>query len=186
MSGSVVGRIYNSSSYEDGDVVWTSPISKGRIEENSEIATESGSRYFLAPQSAGEEAAAVTTEKLSEEVSSSPPPSTPPPPKDVEPPPPPPPKEVTEDPPTGNTLPHSSTAVVTPDNLYQVLQGISGVVDDIKKASLGLTAATENISSGDGKKNMRKSQVIDVVLGAQWGDEGKGKLVDMLSQVSVH
>ena len=25
---------------------------------------------------------------------------------------------------------------------------------------------------------------IDVVLGAQWGDEGKGKLVDMLSQVS--
>ena len=25
---------------------------------------------------------------------------------------------------------------------------------------------------------------IDVVLGSQWGDEGKGKLVDMLSQVS--
>jgi hypothetical protein len=25
---------------------------------------------------------------------------------------------------------------------------------------------------------------IDIVLGAQWGDEGKGKLVDMLSQVS--
>jgi hypothetical protein len=25
---------------------------------------------------------------------------------------------------------------------------------------------------------------IDVVLGAQWGDEGKGKLVDILSQVS--
>ena len=24
---------------------------------------------------------------------------------------------------------------------------------------------------------------IDVVLGAQWGDEGKGKLVDLLSQV---
>ena len=24
---------------------------------------------------------------------------------------------------------------------------------------------------------------IDIVLGAQWGDEGKGKLVDMLSQV---
>jgi adenylosuccinate synthase len=23
---------------------------------------------------------------------------------------------------------------------------------------------------------------VDVVLGAQWGDEGKGKLVDMLSQ----
>ena len=26
---------------------------------------------------------------------------------------------------------------------------------------------------------------IDVVLGAQWGDEGKGKLVDLLSQVCV-
>lgn len=24
---------------------------------------------------------------------------------------------------------------------------------------------------------------IDIVLGAQWGDEGKGKLVDVLSQV---
>ena len=26
---------------------------------------------------------------------------------------------------------------------------------------------------------------IDIVLGAQWGDEGKGKLVDMLSQVRL-
>lgn len=26
---------------------------------------------------------------------------------------------------------------------------------------------------------------IDIVLGAQWGDEGKGKLVDVLSQVRV-
>jgi hypothetical protein len=26
---------------------------------------------------------------------------------------------------------------------------------------------------------------IDVVLGAQWGDEGKGKLVDLLSQVCI-
>ena len=30
-----------------------------------------------------------------------------------------------------------------------------------------------------------KKAGIDVVLGSQWGDEGKGKLVDMLSQVSV-
>jgi Adenylosuccinate synthetase len=28
-----------------------------------------------------------------------------------------------------------------------------------------------------------KRHGIDIVLGAQWGDEGKGKLVDMLSQV---
>lgn len=27
---------------------------------------------------------------------------------------------------------------------------------------------------------------IDIVLGAQWGDEGKGKLVDVLSQVSYY
>ena len=26
---------------------------------------------------------------------------------------------------------------------------------------------------------------IDIVLGAQWGDEGKGKLVDVLSQVCL-
>lgn len=31
-----------------------------------------------------------------------------------------------------------------------------------------------------GRLNMYKSKV-DVVLGAQWGDEGKGKVVDMLA-----
>jgi hypothetical protein len=35
-------------------------------------------------------------------------------------------------------------------------------------------------SSSSNRKNG-----IDVVLGAQWGDEGKGKLVDLLSQVST-
>jgi len=30
-----------------------------------------------------------------------------------------------------------------------------------------------------------KQHGIDVVLGGQWGDEGKGKLVDILSQVSL-
>lgn len=30
---------------------------------------------------------------------------------------------------------------------------------------------------------VKKKNGIDVVLGAQWGDEGKGKLVDLLSQV---
>ena len=30
-----------------------------------------------------------------------------------------------------------------------------------------------------------KKHGIDIVLGAQWGDEGKGKLVDMLSQVCM-
>ena len=34
----------------------------------------------------------------------------------------------------------------------------------------------------DGKIPVKKPG-IDVVLGSQWGDEGKGKLVDILSQV---
>ena len=32
-------------------------------------------------------------------------------------------------------------------------------------------------------KQQDKTHGIDIVLGAQWGDEGKGKLVDCLSQV---
>jgi len=33
-----------------------------------------------------------------------------------------------------------------------------------------------------GGQSVAKSKGIDIVLGAQWGDEGKGKLVDLLSQ----
>jgi adenylosuccinate synthase len=33
------------------------------------------------------------------------------------------------------------------------------------------------------QEKTKRSHGIDVVLGAQWGDEGKGKLVDLLSQV---
>jgi hypothetical protein len=166
-SGSVVGRIYNSSSYEDGDVVWTSPISKGTIEDNAEVATESGSRYFLAPQTGKEDEAAAskpTLEVITNSGSSSAP------------------KAASSKP----VLQQSPTKTVTPDNLYEVLQGISGAVHEMKEASLGLSAATENIASGLGGKivKKKKGQAIDVVLGAQWGDEGKGKLVDMLSQVS--
>jgi adenylosuccinate synthase len=41
-----------------------------------------------------------------------------------------------------------------------------------------------SISSSNSTPNEKsKSTGIDVVLGAQWGDEGKGKLVDLLSQV---
>jgi adenylosuccinate synthase len=39
-------------------------------------------------------------------------------------------------------------------------------------------SASTPVSSAGGRKHG-----IDVVLGAQWGDEGKGKLVDLLSQV---
>lgn len=33
------------------------------------------------------------------------------------------------------------------------------------------------------KLSEQEKHGIDIVLGAQWGDEGKGKLVDVLSQV---
>lgn len=56
----------------------------------------------------------------------------------------------------------------------------------------GLTASVQRMEATLGTTNPSldasgKKHGIDVVLGAQWGDEGKGKLVDMLSQVSpVH
>lgn len=50
----------------------------------------------------------------------------------------------------------------------------------------GLTRKVSNIEAvlGAIEKNppLPKKQGIDIVLGAQWGDEGKGKLVDILSQ----
>ena len=50
ITGSIVGRIYNSPTYVDGDVVWTSPITKGVVKENQEVATESGSKYYLSSE----------------------------------------------------------------------------------------------------------------------------------------
>jgi len=38
-------------------------------------------------------------------------------------------------------------------------------------------SSTRNDSCGAGKKNE-----VAVILGAQWGDEGKGKIVDLLCQ----
>jgi hypothetical protein len=53
----------------------------------------------------------------------------------------------------------------------------------------GLTRKVSNIEAvlGAIEKNppLPKKQGIDIVLGAQWGDEGKGKLVDILSQVRL-
>lgn len=56
-----------------------------------------------------------------------------------------------------------------------LLQGLSESVKRME-STLGTTRPSPDSS------NQRHG--IDVVLGAQWGDEGKGKLVDMLSQVS--
>lgn len=67
-------------------------------------------------------------------------------------------------------------------------------MDNIEKTLGSLTAANDDSAVGSchvGEKYVsveNKGQVsrygIDVVLGGQWGDEGKGKLVDILSQVS--
>mmetsp|Transcript_1739 Transcript_1739/g.3981 ORF Transcript_1739/g.3981 Transcript_1739/m.3981 type:complete len:507 (+) Transcript_1739:363-1883(+) len=48
----------------------------------------------------------------------------------------------------------------------------------------GLKDSVSNIEStlGVSTESTKRRHGIDVVLGAQWGDEGKGKLVDMLSQ----
>ena len=147
-TGSIVGRIYNSPTYVDGDVVWTSPITKGTVKENAEVSTESGSRYYLSA------APLESTEKAPEEEKPPPPPS--PPPQSA------PPQK-------------TSTMRTTPDNLVQVLKNISGAVSEIE-SSLGIKPTS-------GSPSFSRKQKIDVVLGAQWGDEGKGKLVDMLSQV---
>lgn len=147
--GSIVGRIYNSPSYVDGDVVWTSPITSGTVKDNSEVSTESGSKYYLSPEPSDEPLTEDTQEEPALEVA-------PPAPKAP-----------------AATLKNTNTMRVTPENLAAVLQGIAGAVSEIE-SSLGLPTSTKPSGS--------KKQSIDVVLGAQWGDEGKGKLVDMLSQ----
>jgi Adenylosuccinate synthetase len=53
-----------------------------------------------------------------------------------------------------------------------ILQGISTKISNIEAILGGV----------DGKIPVKKPG-IDIVLGSQWGDEGKGKLVDILSQV---
>mmetsp|Transcript_11554 Transcript_11554/g.27553 ORF Transcript_11554/g.27553 Transcript_11554/m.27553 type:complete len:495 (-) Transcript_11554:222-1706(-) len=50
--GGIRGQIYRSSNFEDGDFVETSKIVRGIIENNSVVATKSGSRYFLSAESA--------------------------------------------------------------------------------------------------------------------------------------
>ena len=157
LTGSIVGRIYNSSSYVDGDVVWTSPITKGTVQENSEVSTESGSRYYLSAQPS-EEAPTEDTKEPDDDIIVAAP--------------------------TAVTLQNISTngVKVTPENLAAVLTEITKTVREIE-SSLGLSSKSGApvVAPASSKKS---KQSIDVVLGAQWGDEGKGKLVDMLSQVS--
>lgn len=140
--GSIVGRIYNSPTYVDGDVVWTSPITKGVVKENQEVATESGSKYYLSSEPL--EGASKHAD-IAKATSPSAPQKT-------------------------------ATMRVTPESLAAALKDISGAVNELE-LSLG------QLSGEGAKPSSKKSGAqIDVVLGAQWGDEGKGKLVDMLSQ----
>mmetsp|Transcript_10290 Transcript_10290/g.15791 ORF Transcript_10290/g.15791 Transcript_10290/m.15791 type:complete len:520 (+) Transcript_10290:108-1667(+) len=60
--------------------------------------------------------------------------------------------------------------------IMSMLQDISLKLSNLE-ASVGVSSSSNNPSSSKNQKHG-----IDVVLGAQWGDEGKGKLVDLLSQ----
>ncbi|XP_017460712.1 PREDICTED: adenylosuccinate synthetase-like [Rhagoletis zephyria] len=50
----------------------------------------------------------------------------------------------------------------------------------MSKASSSVVNGSNYETLHQGRLNMYKSKVA-VVLGAQWGDEGKGKVVDMLA-----
>jgi len=85
------------------------------------------------------------------------------------------------------------TKCQAPHTIAEQLEELTGKVAAIQK-TLGITL--EEQKSSDAKKekyikpllqsrstaSSKKTSGIDVVLGAQWGDEGKGKLVDILSQ----
>jgi hypothetical protein len=58
--------------------------------------------------------------------------------------------------------------------------GLKDVIQHKRNATMTTNVVVEERGGGGG----REPYGIDVVLGSQWGDEGKGKLVDMLSQVS--
>mmetsp|Transcript_3076 Transcript_3076/g.4096 ORF Transcript_3076/g.4096 Transcript_3076/m.4096 type:complete len:525 (-) Transcript_3076:3551-5125(-) len=69
---------------------------------------------------------------------------------------------------------------------YTVLEHVQALykkVDNLEKTLGSLSdTASENKADIEKTSNVKKLGGIDVVLGGQWGDEGKGKLVDILSQ----
>lgn len=72
-------------------------------------------------------------------------------------------------------------------DLSDRVSGIERALGSGSGASSSSSSASASTSSSSSTKYVppsppKKSYGIDVVLGAQWGDEGKGKLVDMLSQ----
>ena len=89
----------------------------------------------------------------------------------------------------------SASSGETKPTVLSLLADISSRVSKIEE-SVGIQQSASAAASG-GKKYVGQSELarrqtmasakygIDIVLGAQWGDEGKGKLVDMLSQVRL-
>jgi hypothetical protein len=76
---------------------------------------------------------------------------------------------------TGSAFLSSSqreTTTCADNTVVGILQGIATKVSNIEAILGGV----------DGRVPVKKPG-IDIVLGSQWGDEGKGKLVDILSQV---
>lgn len=71
------------------------------------------------------------------------------------------------------TQPEATTTACADTTVVGMLQGIYAKVSNIESV----------LGNIDKKVPRSKKPGIDVVLGAQWGDEGKGKLVDILSQV---
>ncbi len=58
-------------------------------------------------------------------------------------------------------------------------------MDSIEKTLGSLKSTNTSNSAVPPPTKAETKSGIDVVLGGQWGDEGKGKLVDILSQVCV-
>lgn len=82
----------------------------------------------------------------------------------------------------------TSTNGDTPNDgsVLGMLNDIQSKVESIQQ-TLGVADASSNATyksatSSSSSASKKKKPGIDVVLGSQWGDEGKGKLVDMLSQ----
>ncbi|GMI25513.1 hypothetical protein TeGR_g11694 [Tetraparma gracilis] len=74
-------------------------------------------------------------------------------------------------------------ASAEPPSLASSLSSIQSSLSRVER-SLGIPPPPPPMSSSSNSSKQHPNKVhgIDVVLGAQWGDEGKGKLVDILSQ----
>lgn len=59
---------------------------------------------------------------------------------------------------------------------------VIGILQDISRKVSNIETLLGGTGSPQAQNGKSKESGIDIVLGAQWGDEGKGKLVDLLSQ----